>query len=324
VHSTGLFRKEFPMIKEDDENRALIQEINLLFQRSKIQELHQSSCEKLQQKVTTLIDLYYEQKRKNAKLIKNHNSFLKQIDKRNIAQNASLSKKDMMLRQQSKMAAMGEMMDAVAHQWKQPLNSLSMMNDMLLDDFKRGSVDEAYIQEVTELTHMQIAHMINTLNEFRTFFRPSKDAEDFSVTECLESVQILMKDELLKNTISVNVNIEEEIILHGQINEFKHLFLNLLSNAIDAFNEKDIQNRSITIRTYKNENHGVIEFKDNAGGIPSSVINSIFKPNVTTKSDGKGTGIGLYMSSQIVQKHSGTITVHNVDDGAMFTITLKL
>jgi signal transduction histidine kinase len=309
---------------QEDESKKLIDEINLLFKRSKIKELHESSCEKLYDKTQSLIDLYYEQKKKNAKLVKNHNYFLKQIDKRNVAQNASLSKKDMMLRQQSKMAAMGEMMDAVAHQWKQPLNSLSMMNDMLLDDFKNGLVDEAYITEVTEMTHMQIAHMINTLNEFRTFFRPSKDAEDFSVQECLQSVEILMKDELLKNTIAVSVDIQEDIILHGQINEFKHLFLNLISNAIDAFNEKSIQNRSIIIRTYKHDNHGIIEFEDNAGGIPTSVIDSIFKPNVTTKTDGKGTGIGLYMSSQIVQKHSGSISVKNINEGAMFTISLKL
>ena len=308
---------------QEDESSQLIDEINLLFKRAKIKELHESSCEKLYQKTQELINLYHNQKKKNAKLVKNHAFFIKQLDKRNVQQNASLSKKDMMLRQQSKMAAMGEMMDAVAHQWKQPLNSLSMMNDMLLDDFKNGIVDEAYIQEVTELTHMQIEHMINTLNEFRTFFRPSKDAQNFSVMECLESVQVLMKDELLKNTITVHVEHKEDIVLHGQINEFKHLFLNLISNTIDAFNEKSIQNRTITIRLYKDEKGGVIEFEDNAGGIPPAVIGSIFKPNVTTKADGKGTGIGLYMSSQIVQKHSGSISVQNVNEGAMFTISLK-
>lgn len=307
-----------------DENEKIIHEINALVKRSKIKELHESSCNLIQEKVYELIELYNEQKKKNSRLVKNHNFFLKQIDKRNVAQNASLSKKDMMLRQQSKMAAMGEMMDAVAHQWKQPLNSLSMMNDMLLDDFKNNNIDEAYIEEITEITHMQITHMINTLNEFRTFFRPAKDSKEFSVDECLQSVQILMKDELLKNTIQVNIKIEEDLILHGQINEFKHLFLNLLSNAIDAFSEKEIQNRTIFIRTYKNENHGIIEFEDNAGGIPNNVINSIFKPNVTTKVDGKGTGIGLYMSSQIVQKHHGHITVENTNDGALFSINIKL
>jgi len=307
-----------------DENEKIISEIATLFKRSQVKELHESSCALIQKKVYELIELYNEQKKKNSKLIKNHNFFLKQIDKRNVAQNASLSKKDMMLRQQSKMAAMGEMMDAVAHQWKQPLNSLSMMNDMLLDDFKNNNIDEAYIEEVTEITHMQITHMINTLNEFRTFFRPAKDSKEFSVNECLQSVQILMKDELLKNTIDVNIKIDEDLLLHGQINEFKHLFLNLLSNTIDAFNEKKIKNRTIFIRTYKNENHGIIEVEDNAGGIPTNIINSIFKPNVTTKADGKGTGIGLYMSSQIVQKHHGHITVENTNDGALFSINIKL
>ena len=306
-----------------DENYELLNEIKSLFRSSKIKGLHESSCLQLEDKVNQLEQLYYEQKRKNAKLVKNHTYFLKQIDKRNVAQNASLSKKDMMLRQQSKMAAMGEMMDAVAHQWKQPLNSLSMMNDMLLDDYKNGLVDENYIKDVVEMTQMQIEHMVNTLSEFRTFFRPSKDPQDFSVAECLESVQILMKDELLKNTITIEVDIKEDITLNGQINEFKHLFLNLISNTIDAFNENETKNRTITIRTYKNENSGIIEFEDNAGGIPQHVIASIFKPNVTTKADGKGTGIGLYMSSQIVEKHGGAISVKNANEGALFTITLK-
>jgi len=307
-----------------DEHEKIIHEIETLIRHSKVKELHESSCNLIYEKIYELIELYNEQKKKNSKLVKNHKVFFKQIDKRNVAQNASLSKKDIMLRQQSKMAAMGEMMDAVAHQWKQPLNSLSMMNDMLLDDFKNNNIDEAYIKEVTEITHMQIAHMINTLNEFRTFFRPAKDSKEFSVNACLQSVQILMKDELLKNNIEVNITIDEDLLLHGQINEFKHLFLNLLSNTIDAFNEKEIKNRTIFIRTYKNENHGIIEFEDNAGGIPNNVINSIFKPNVTTKVDGKGTGIGLYMSSQIVQKHNGQITVENSNDGALFSINIKL
>jgi len=308
----------------EDKGQALLAEIDLLFKRANIKELHESSCEKLPQKIIDLVASYEEQKKKDAKTIKNQSYFIKQIDKRTITINASSHKKDMMLKQQSKMAAMGEMMDAVAHQWKQPLNALSMMNDMLLDDFKNNLVDEAYIQDVTEMTHMQIAHMINTLNEFRTFFRPSKDPQDFSVAECLESVQILMKDELLKNTIAISIDIQEDLILHGQINEFKHLFLNLISNTIDAFNENKTPKRTIIIRTYKNENFGIIEFEDNAGGIPQHVISSIFKPNVTTKADGKGTGIGLYMSSQIVEKHSGSIAVANVNDGAMFTVSLKL
>ncbi|WP_321779262.1 hypothetical protein [Sulfurimonas sp.] len=122
------------------------------------------------------------------------------------------------------MAAMGEMMDAVAHQWKQPLNSLSMMNDMLENDFKDGIVDNDYIKDMTQTTQMQIAHMLNTLNEFRTFFRPSKENADFFIDDCIQSVEILMKDELIKNNINLNIEIQDNISIYGLINEFKHLF----------------------------------------------------------------------------------------------------
>ena len=298
-----------------DDDQKLIDEIITL---SKL------SNHRLREQTHKLIELYQEQKLKNEKQLQNHKYFLKQIDKRTVAMNATSSRKDTLLAQQSKMAAMGEMMDAVAHQWKQPLNSLSMMSDMLKDDFKNALVDEAYIDDVTEMANMQIEHMVNTLSEFRSFFRPSKEFSDFLLSDCIESVQLLMKDELLKNSLTLNVELREEIILHGQINEFKHLFLNLLSNSIDAFNEKEISLREVFIRSYTEDNYGVIEFEDNAQGIPQHIISDIFKPNVTTKVDGKGTGIGLYMSTQIVQKHGGTISVKNTPKGVLFKVCIKL
>ncbi len=298
----------------EDINQKLIDEIITL---------SKTSTHRLRERTLTLIDLYKNQRKQNEKIIKNHTAFLKQIDKRTLAVNATNSKKDKMLAQQSKMAAMGEMMDAVAHQWKQPLNSLSMINDMLKDDFANGLVDDAYIAEINEVTHLQINHMVNTLSEFRTFFRPCTDTEDFHLTTCLNSVQVLMKDELITNNINIFLEIETDITVHGLINEFKHLFLNLLSNAIDSFNEKRVSQRNIYIKSFIKDEKMYITFEDNAGGIPRSVINDIFKPNVTTKKKGKGTGIGLYMSKQIVQKHHGKISVENTDMGALFTITLR-
>ncbi len=308
----------------EDENQQLINDIKKYINYSHIPKLHESSYVSLVEATQELMKLYTQQKRKNSTLKKINQDFLKRIDKRTVAVNAESSKKGTMLVQQSKMAAMGEMMDAVAHQWKQPLNSISMMSDMLKDDFKDGLVDEEYIDEMTETTHMQIAHMVNTLSEFRNFFRPAQDSKDFLVGECVDSVQILMKDELLKNSINLTIDIQNDITIFGLINEFKHLFLNLLSNSIDAFNEKEISDRKITIKSYTKEENGIIEFEDNANGIPKHVIADIFKPNVTTKADGKGTGIGLYMSSQIVQKHHGVIAVYNVNAGALFRITIKL
>jgi signal transduction histidine kinase len=282
-----------------------------------------TTTHRLREQILKLAKLYEDEKKNTQKIKKKNSYFLKQVDKRTIKMNAISSKKDRLLAQQSKMAAMGEMMDAVAHQWKQPLNSLSMMNEMLKDDFNDGLVDENYIDELSQNTKMQIEHMINTLNEFRTFFRPSKANEEFFVEECIKSVGVLMKDELIKNNININLDLKDNIKIDGLTNEFKHLFLNLISNSIDAFNEKDIKTRDIFIRSYKKDDIRYIEFEDSAGGIPQSVIADIFKPNVTTKAEGKGTGIGLYMSSQIVQKSGGKISVRNSDMGALFTITLR-
>lgn len=299
---------------QEDENQKIIDEIIVL---SKL------SNPKLREQTLKLIEMFHQQKKKQQKEQQRHRKMLQLLDKRDSAIYEASSRKDRLLEQQSKMASMGEMMDAVAHQWKQPLNSISMLHDILVDDFKNSLVDEAYIDDMTQTVHSQIEHMVSTLNEFRTFFRPSKDTYDFSIKQCVSSVEILMKDELIKNNINIQVSIDEEIIIHGQVNEFKHLFLNLLSNSIDAYNEKEIQTRNIHIRAFPKEDAIHIEFEDDAHGIPENIIRDIFKPNVTSKEDTKGTGIGLYMSSQIVQKHNGVLRVHNIQNGALFTIFIK-
>lgn len=285
-------------------------------------ELSKRNDTKLDDKVDELIHFCRGTAKENRKLHKQNSYFLKQWDKKNIILHEEELKKDKMLEQQSKMAAMGEMMDAVAHQWKQPLNSFSMLSELLEIDFNNGSVDKAYIKEFNETLHLQIDHMLSTLNEFRNFFRPNQNNENFHLNDCVKSVQLLMKDELLSQKINITLDIDEFITINGIKNEFIHIFLNLLSNSIDAFNERDIQNREVAIRCYEENSKTYIEFEDNAGGIPQNVIKDIFKPNVTTKADGKGTGIGLYMSSQIIQKNHGTINVHNTEDGSFFTIIL--
>jgi len=222
--------------------------------------------------------------------------------------------------QQAKMAAMGEMMDAVAHQWKQPLNALTMMGDLLMMDYDDGLVDKGYIENLLGDSQVQIDHMVNTLNEFRNFFRPKQEKENFGVKRCIQSVMLLVKDEFIKNNININIQSEEELLLYGIENEFKHLVLNIINNAKDAFNERDIKERNIFIEFYEKDDFIYIDISDSAGGIPLHVIDDIFKPEVTTKEEGKGTGIGLYMSSQIAQKLSGTLSVKNIDNGACFCL----
>ncbi len=276
----------------------------------------------LEDKLQEIFSIYKDEMSENERNAKQNAYFLKQWDKRKIKEQKESALQKEMLQKQSRLASMGEMIDAIAHQWKQPLNSISMMSDMLKDDFKNELVDEEYIDELDETLHMQIDHMVNTLGEFRNFFRPSTKNEYFYLQDVLDSVEILLKDELLSQNINLNVNIQNNLKLHGNKNEFKHLFINLINNSIDAFNEKNIQERTIFIRAYIENKKTYIEIEDNAGGVAQSVIDDIFKPNVTTKQDSKGTGIGLYMSEQIVSKNHATINVHNSEIGAFFTVCL--
>jgi len=231
--------------------------------------------------------------------------------------------REKILQSQAKMAAMGEMMDAVAHQWKQPLNALSMYSDLLRMDFRAGEVTETYIDQFVDDLQHQIMHMVTTLSEFRTFFRPDKSMQPFGVKRCVQSVLMLVRDEMIHNNIEITVDSHQEIIINGIENEFKHLLLNLLSNAKDAFAQNRLfESRQIRIRFYHTDANTFVEVEDTAGGIDTSIVNDIFKPNFTTKGEGKGTGIGLYMSTQIAQKLQGTLAVSNTSKGALFRLSV--
>ena len=231
--------------------------------------------------------------------------------------------KELMLFQQSKLAAMGEMMDAVAHQWKQPINLIKMKVDFLEYDFEDELINKEYIKEFQQNIFNQIEHMDNTLEEFRSFFRPNKQIEEFDVKQMIEKVLFLIKDEFMKNSIQVTVKNKKNFTLCGIENEFKHLILNIINNSKDAFNQNNIKNREITITILEDESSKKIELLDNAGGIPKDILDDIFKTNVTTKKEGEGTGIGLYMSSQIALKHNGELYAKNIDNGAKFTFKVN-
>ncbi len=283
-----------------------------------IVKLSKNADDELQLRIRTLIDVYHTQEKRNAKLTKENNFFLKKWDKRNLTD----TKKDKIIEQQSRMVAMGEMIDAVAHQWKQPLNAISMIIEMLKLDFNDGEVDKVYVKELDSTVRLQIEHMVTTLNEFRNFLRPSTKNETFHIQTAIDNVRILMKDELIAQNVHLNLDIDETIKIFGNRNEIKHLFINVINNAIDVFNERDIQHRGINVNCYSENKKIYIEIEDNAGGVPDNIIKDIFKPNVTSKGEGKGTGIGLYMSAQIAEKNNGSINVHNSEAGAFFTIIL--
>ncbi|MEA3354221.1 MAG: response regulator, partial [Campylobacterota bacterium] len=146
-----------------------------------------------------------------------------------------LREKDEMIYQQAKLASMGEMVDAIAHQWKQPVNLIKMNIDMVGHDFDDGILDKKMLSQFQSSVYTQIDHILNTLDEFRTFLRPNKDQKEFNVYDTINSVFILLKDELIKNTIYTSIQVDDNIVINGIENEFKHVILNLINNAKDAF-----------------------------------------------------------------------------------------
>ncbi len=236
-----------------------------------------------------------------------------------------LREKDRLLFQQAKMASMGEMIDAIAHQWKQPLNTISMQKELVKMDIDSGVLDMTSVKEAIDVTSFQIEHLVNTMNEFRRFFRPNKSIEKLNIKNLLDSIMILLKDELLKYTTELNIVCDSNISIYANDNDIKHLFINLINNAKDAMIKNNIKNidRKIIIECLEDENSIEISIKDNGLGIPQDIINKIFQANFTTKEDNGGTGIGLYMCKQIVDKYAGKINVSNGASGAIFKIVLN-
>jgi signal transduction histidine kinase len=236
-----------------------------------------------------------------------------------------LREKDKALIQQSKLAAMGEMIGAIAHQWRQPLNALALNIQLLEDLAEDEEIDKETIKQYVKKSMDTIKFMSNTIDEFRNFFRKDKEKTEFDLKEIIEHTLELQKAQLKNHNIKVIENLES-VKVTGYKNELMQAFLNIISNAKDAIDErKQKENIEGVIKiTLKKENgNAVVIIEDNGGGISEEIKNKIFEPYFTTKEEGKGTGMGLYMVKEIVERSNGEIKVENTDDGARFIITFK-
>ncbi|MGM0518389.1 MAG: PAS domain-containing sensor histidine kinase [Campylobacterota bacterium] len=230
-----------------------------------------------------------------------------------------IRRKDEELQNQAKLAAMGEMLDAVAHQWKQPIGIIKLNTEMIVYDFEDGLINEKYIKDFQEKVFAQLNHTTNTLDTFRDFLKPNTKAKYFNIEDILNKTFTLIKDEFYKQQIEIRTKIEDSYEIYGYENEFEHFILNILNNAKDAYkNLDDIEQKVIDIKVYENKNKKIIELTDYAGGIPKEVLSDIFKAHVTTKGETQGSGIGLYMTSKIIEKHNGKLEAYNHKSGATF------
>ena len=221
--------------------------------------------------------------------------------------------------QQSRLAATGEMIGNIAHQWRQPLSLITTCATGIKLEKEFGiSTEENELEKLNTIVQSS-NYLSKTIDDFRNFFKPNKEKISFSIEEMLEQSITLVAASFNFHYITINKELKEIEKVYGFPNEFSQAILNVLANAKDALIEKNIENPFVSIKICENKKFGILEIEDNAGGISPDILTKIFDPYFTTKHKNQGTGIGLYMSKMIIEKNmNGNLSVENTSNGAKF------
>ena len=223
-----------------------------------------------------------------------------------------IKENEKILYQQSKMAAMGEMIGNIAHQWRQPLSVISVSASGIKLYQEEGLYSKEDSKDFIEAILNSTKYLSDTIDDFRNFYKEDLEKINFEVKKSIDKTINLLKTEFIKEDISVIYLGEPNIFIHGIENQFLQVTMNILNNAKDALIEKEIKNRHIFIDVYEENAKTYIEIQDNAGGVNEDIIEHVFEPYFTTKHKSLGTGIGLYMSEEIVTKQlNGKLSVYN-------------
>jgi nitrogen fixation/metabolism regulation signal transduction histidine kinase len=245
------------------------------------------------------------------------------------SKNDNLKEKDKLMFQQSKMAAMGEMLENIAHQWRQPLSMISSTATGLIVQKQLNLITDKELTDKLQHINQNTEYLSKTIDDFKNFFSPDKTLIEFDIKSIVDKTINILKLKFKDENIKIIEDIKSTKI-YGLENELIQVIMNLLNNAKDALENQ--QTKLVFISLKSNEEQVFLELKDNAGGIKKEIMDRIFEPYFTTKHKSKGTGIGLYMSQEIVSKHmNGNLTVRNEQykyenveySGAVFTISLQ-
>ncbi len=227
--------------------------------------------------------------------------------------------KEKMYVHQNKLASMGEMINNIAHQWRQPLSHLSYINMNLQLASDDNDLSKKYLDEKLEESNNQLDFMSKTIDNFKDFYKLSKIKEEFFISMAVQKAIDIIHPSLVSSNIKMKYIIKSDKKIRAIENEYSQVVLNLLKNAKDALVIKAIKNAVITIEVDTRQNKSFVSVNDNAGGINSSIIEKVFEPYFTTKEN--SSGIGLYMSKMIIETHfRGTLSVSNDLEGARFCI----
>lgn len=226
-----------------------------------------------------------------------------------------------LLIQQSRTAAMGEMLGNIAHQWRQPLNVLGVKVQELGLSYKYGELDKDLLDANIASAMEILQHLSQTITVFQNFTAPDKEKSLFRVEQIISETVQIIDESLKKDGITLQVYSTGDPQVDGYPNEYRQVLMNLILNAKDALLEQGTANPSITVISWYENDRSVLTVTDNGGGIKMDIMDKIFDPYFTTKNLGKGTGIGLYLAKAIIEKNmGGHITVRNVEGGAEFRI----
>jgi signal transduction histidine kinase/DNA-binding response OmpR family regulator len=233
----------------------------------------------------------------------------------------ALREKEQILLQQSRQAAMGEMIGNIAHQWRQPLNALGLTVQQMLLHYDLGEFNREFLDKSVLQSMELIKHMSRTIDDFRNYFKPDKEKAEFKVSEAIAKTVSLISDSFKNQHIGIEVVERDAPAIHGYPNEFAQALLNILSNASDALTERKIKDPRVTITICSEGDRAVVTIADNGDGIPEEIMGKIFEPYFTTKGPQLGTGVGLFMSKTIIEKNmGGRLVARNIANGAEFRI----
>ena len=235
-----------------------------------------------------------------------------------------LRREDVTTSQQTKLAQMGEMVAMIAHQWRQPLNAISAAAIKLNMQAQMDLTTADNIEKTTSFIEGTTQNMSKMINDFINFTKPSNKKELVKLKDIIDDILQLMGVQLKNHDITLTKEFNKELSLYLFSEDLEHILINLFSNARDAFEGKNITNKKIIVDAFQDENNCIIEVSDNAGGIEEKIISRLFEPYFTTKEQGKGTGLGLYMSKKLLETNlNGSIECKNNSNGASFVIMLK-
>lgn len=246
---------------------------------------------------------------------------LKMLVKNEVAKN---EEKQRLLIQQNKLASMGEMIGAIAHQWRQPLNNISLIIHFIRDNIKNEKFQENMLNTYIDKAKEQITYMSDTIDDFRDFYKPSKNSASFEVKKAISSTIDIIRTQISNNDIGIVIE-GDSVSINGYENEFKQAILNILTNAKDAIRSEKLKNSNlkgkIEIKISQQKNKTLISIFNNGGNASTEILERMFEPYFTTKFEDKGTGIGLYMTKTIIETSmNGNISAQNIKEGMQFNV----